>query len=310
MNILVLGATGYLGGRISEELGEFGHSVVCAARRVPKKIKSDIYSRFVKVDVFDRDQLRQLLDGVDVVVHSAGPNALTCIQRPEDTIEFYKVGTSNLCSAAKAAGVKKLFFLSTAHVYASSLVGFFDEYTNTLNPHPYARCNVIGEIEALKLRGSCTNPYVFRLSNCFGRPALANTNCWNLFVNDICRSSVVDGLIEIKQNPLLQRDFLPIKYLTQILNYFINSDGNHNIYNVGSGSAVSLIDMAKRVRHESISLLNIKPKIKLHSSKEKQETFVYSVSRLFSENPLPTFLAHTELRDLLSHCHERLLRTL
>src|SRR3954467_3568569 len=75
--VLVTGASGYVGGRLVPELLAAGHQVRCLARS-PGKLRDHPWAGDVEVvrgDVTDRESVGAALDGVDVayyLVHALG----------------------------------------------------------------------------------------------------------------------------------------------------------------------------------------------------------------------------------------------
>ena len=80
MKILVMGATGYVGGRLVPRLVEAGHDVRCVTRR-PAKLRGVAWTALVDVvagDALERETLDQAMADIDVVyylVHSIGSGA-------------------------------------------------------------------------------------------------------------------------------------------------------------------------------------------------------------------------------------------
>lgn len=71
MNILVTGATGFIGKNLVESLLKENHHVICVSR---KKIKKGTFSREIENIVLDLQEIEKLSDqmrGVDVVIHMA-----------------------------------------------------------------------------------------------------------------------------------------------------------------------------------------------------------------------------------------------
>lgn len=71
MHVLVLGATGYVGGRLVPELLAAGHRVRCAVR-TPAKLEARPWRDrvdFVPADVTDPNDMARAVAGVDAVVY-------------------------------------------------------------------------------------------------------------------------------------------------------------------------------------------------------------------------------------------------
>ncbi|BAN02175.1 SDR family oxidoreductase [Ilumatobacter coccineus] len=108
MKVAVIGATGYVGGRLVPELLEAGHEVRCLAR-TPARLDSVDWRSDVEVltaDVLDRDSLDGAFDGIEAVyylVHAMGQGG--------DFEESDRTGADNARSAAEAAGVSRIVYL-------------------------------------------------------------------------------------------------------------------------------------------------------------------------------------------------------
>lgn len=107
--VLVLGATGYVGGRLVPTLLEAGHRVRCLARS-PEKLDNRPWRDDVEVlvgDLTERDSLPPAFDGVDVIVylvHSLGAG--------EDFQAIERSCAENTAEAAADAGVDHIVYLS------------------------------------------------------------------------------------------------------------------------------------------------------------------------------------------------------
>jgi hypothetical protein len=72
LKILVIGGSGMIGSRITEEAASRGHQVVVAARH-PEKIKSGANVRAVGLDATDKAALITLAKDADVIVSATSP---------------------------------------------------------------------------------------------------------------------------------------------------------------------------------------------------------------------------------------------
>lgn len=106
--ILVVGATGQLGGSIARALLDSGKAVRVLVR--DGSSFDDVRAEPVGGDLKDPDSLQRACAGVDVVVTTA--NAIAP-RKPEDTIETVDgLGNRNLIAAAMSQGVRHFVFVS------------------------------------------------------------------------------------------------------------------------------------------------------------------------------------------------------
>ena len=108
MKVAVIGATGYVGGRLVPELLAAGHDVRCLAR-TPERLarvrwRADV--DVVRADVLDSDSLVDALSGIEAVfylVHAMGHSG--------DFERTDREGAERTCAAAERAGVSRIVYL-------------------------------------------------------------------------------------------------------------------------------------------------------------------------------------------------------
>ncbi|MCY3661382.1 MAG: SDR family oxidoreductase [bacterium] len=106
--LAVLGATGYVGGRLVPELLDAGAEVRCLVRK-PERAAGFSWRERVQVvrgDVGDVDSLRTGFDGVEAVyylVHAMGHS--------DRFAETDRIGAANAAAAAQDAGVRRIVYL-------------------------------------------------------------------------------------------------------------------------------------------------------------------------------------------------------
>lgn len=118
MKILVTGATGKVGSRISKRLAARGDSVRALVRDVARA--DDLRTAGVELvqgDLLDAASLAAAVQGVDAVVHCA---AFFRGATAEQAHAVNDTGTQHLARAALAASVKRFVFTSTGLVYGAN----------------------------------------------------------------------------------------------------------------------------------------------------------------------------------------------
>lgn len=127
MNVLVLGAAGFLGLNLVDALRQRGVDPVCARRRrtnvIPLRSRR---ARMVNVDLDDPRSLREAMQGVDVVFHVAGHYPW----HSQDALATLELGLRQLddvLDAAAHADVGRLVYVSSTATVAPSPRGRSDE---------------------------------------------------------------------------------------------------------------------------------------------------------------------------------------
>ncbi len=118
-NILVTGATGFLGKAVVPRLAEAGHRVRMLGRRTPGA-ELLAHGEFVQGDLADRAVLKRALAGIDVLYHLAGMVSFD----PADGPAMYRLhvaGTRGLLEEVRArGGLQRMVLASTSGTIAVS----------------------------------------------------------------------------------------------------------------------------------------------------------------------------------------------
>ncbi len=114
MRILVTGATGKVGSRLSKRLAQRGDRVRALVRDRTRAQLGEARIELAQGDLLELDSLAAALRDIDVVVHCA---AFFRGATPEQAHAVNDVGTQHLARAARAAAVKRFIFTSTGLVY-------------------------------------------------------------------------------------------------------------------------------------------------------------------------------------------------
>ena len=310
MRVLISGGTGYIGGRLAVHLSRAGHQIVLGSRKISGSPDWLTDAEMVQTKWNNSDELSRICRDIDVVIHAAGMNAQDCIADPVAALEFNGVATARFVSSATRAGVKRFIYLSTAHVYASPLVGRISEETCPKNLHPYATSHLTGEHALLAANDRREiQGIVFRLSNAFGAPVSKESNCWHLLVNDLCRQVVEKKLLSLRGSGKETRDFISLSQVCNVIELFVSRGFDSldaGVFNLGTGYSFTLLDMARLIQQRCLNKLGHFPG--LHVGGETNNNDLLNLEYKSSRMPslaidVDASKTITELDHLLKYCN-------
>tara|TARA_B100000886_G_scaffold339584_1_gene305517 strand:- start:1755 stop:2684 length:930 start_codon:yes stop_codon:yes gene_type:complete len=258
MRVLITGGFGFLGGRLGKYLSTLGYEVILGSRKKRIKPKWVKKGSTVQLEWENHDSLLKICEGVDIVVHAAGLNALESKLDPKLAFKVNGDFTKSLFLAAESCGVKKFIFISTAHVYKPNIEGLIHENSLTTNKHPYAESNVLGENLILSSKNKEIEKVVIRLSNSFGAPERKEADCWNLVINNLCKEAVEKKSLTINGPSDNYRNFITMTDVCCAIEFLIkeNKIFNSIIFNLGDRTK-SIYEMALLINRCLKEVLNI-----------------------------------------------------
>ncbi|HWM92003.1 MAG TPA: NAD-dependent epimerase/dehydratase family protein [Thermoanaerobaculia bacterium] len=240
--VLVTGGLGFIGRHLTDALRALGKDVIVLdnlSRVVNATLRPDI--TFVDVDIRDSRQTAQVMEGVDLVFHTASnANGTISVTHPRFDFETNVVGTFNVAEAATKAGVKRLVYLSSASVYGRPQRFPMDEEHPRRPFVPYGASKLAGELACLSFHHSAGLPVVVGRPFCVYGPgenpkwALVEVSRflrWPLNNLPIPIVGDIDGKT---------RDFVHVRDLVSGLLLIADKAPAGEVFNVGSGTEVSM----------------------------------------------------------------------
>ncbi|MEI6756607.1 MAG: NAD-dependent epimerase/dehydratase family protein [Chlorobium sp.] len=308
MRILITGGFGFIGGCLAKYLSDSGHQILLGSRfsaSVPDWLPQ---AEVMQMNWDDGNALEESCNGIDVVIHAAGMNAQECAADPVAALEFNGLATTRLLAASICAGVRRFIYISTAHIYASPLVGEITEDSCPRNLHPYATSHLAGENALLSVnqKGQIEG-IVLRLSNAFGAPMHRDVNCWTLLVNDLCRQAIETRKLILQTSGFQQRDFIGMTDFCRFVDCIVSYDGNENlpsVFNVGAGVSKSVLEMAELIQKQCKLILGFEPTLQRATmgKDERHEQLSYHCDRLAKTGFCMALDDITEMNRLLLFC--------
>lgn len=107
-NVLLIGATGFVGSAVLNELVSRGHKVTAVDRNIEKLAKSDLVDA-VKEDVANVDAIAKLAEGKDAIISAYNPGWTN-----PDIATLITENYPKILEAAKKSGVERLLIVGGA----------------------------------------------------------------------------------------------------------------------------------------------------------------------------------------------------
>lgn len=240
MKLLVTGASGFLGSRVTRHLRECGHDVVAVTRPSPRPRRALAEIAPVEVDAGDAE-VRDLVAGCAAVLHFGGvPDPETARREPARAVRENAGTTLNLLEGCAAHGA--------GLVYPSSVRAAVDP-----PPDPYAVSKRLGE-EACRLHTAPAT--VLRLTSVFGPGQLVSEGATGAIAAFAWRA-LADEPIVVRGDPARTRDFVYVDDFAAVLEELVKEPRWNETLTVASGVSTSLLEAAELVRAASGSSVPI-----------------------------------------------------
>ena len=107
-NVLLIGATGFVGSAVLNELVSRGHKVTAVVRNIEKLAKNDLVNA-VKEDVANVDAIAKLAEGKDAIISAYNPGWTN-----PDIATLITENYPKILEAAKKSGVERLLIVGGA----------------------------------------------------------------------------------------------------------------------------------------------------------------------------------------------------
>ena len=248
MKFFVTGGAGFIGKHIIAELLRDNHNITIFDN-FSSSSKNDVVHllengvNLVTGDILDYDLLLKSMSNYDFVIHLAAQTSVEqSIVDPETTIDINVEGTVNVLKSCVKTNVKGLISTSTAAVYGSSPTPI----SETSQPNPissYGASKLVTEynLQAFS-RFFGLNCISLRLFNVYGNGQSTDAGVIRKFLKNISEKIP----LEIFGDGTQTRDFVHISDVIQAFYCAIrNIEAKRGkVYNIGSGSATSINELA------------------------------------------------------------------
>ena len=255
-NFLITGGAGFVGSHLAAELVSKGNKITIlddlntGKINNLEKIKEKI--NFIKGDIRDLDLLREICKDKDGVFHQAARASVQeSFEKPDEYHDVNVKGTENVFTAAKEFGIK-VVYASSSSVYGNPIELPIREESAKNPINPYSQTKLDKEKLAIKFAKDGVKIIGLRYLNIFGEgQSKEYAGVIKLFLERIQQKLPP----KINGDGLQARDFVYVGDVVSANILSMDSDVNHTFFNVGTGTKISILEIAKiMIKYSGLNL--------------------------------------------------------
>jgi len=261
--VLITGAGGFIGSHLTEEVVRCGASVSAFVKynsrndwglieELPAEVRAEV--EVIAGDLKDADAVRRACAGKQVIFHLGALIAIPySYLNPRDHVETNVLGTLNVMTGARDAGVERVVHTSTSEVYGTARYTPIDEGHPLQGQSPYSASKIAADKVAESFHLSFELPVsTVRPFNTYGPRQSARAVIPTIISQALARPEVRLGSL----TP--ERDLLYVK--DTVRGFVMAAENDATVgeaINLGSGKKISIGELADRI----IALIGGKCKI-------------------------------------------------
>ena len=247
--ILITGGAGFIGSHLVEVLLARGHEVV-VLDDLSTGYRSNLPAlnprlRFVEGSILDRTAIESTMEQCNAVIHLAAVASVQAtFSAPLVTHGINVAGTIACLEGARAAGVSRFIFASSAAVYGNATQHCISEEDACSPQSPYAvdklACEMYGRILSAKWG---IKFLALRFFNVYG-PRQSKSSDYSGVVQKFSEAALFGTPVLIFGDGLQTRDFIFVRDLADTMGMLIEMpEMAEETLNIGTGRSISLLDL-------------------------------------------------------------------
>lgn len=252
------GAAGFIGSHLVHTLLSLGQTVVgldnlstgslTNLEAVERELSPALWKnfRFVRGDILDPAALAQTLAGSDVLLHQAAVSSVQkALDEPVETFTANTTGFLQTLVSAKAAGVKKVVYASSAAIYGNTSG---EPITESQPAQPISLYGVTKLTDEKIASLFCDRMEItgLRYFNVYG-PRQAPNSPYAGVISIFLRAASAGQEITVYGDGSTTRDFVAVADVVQA-NVLAALGGKNKVFNVGTGKPISLNNVLEDIR--------------------------------------------------------------
>ena len=259
MQVLITGGAGFIGSHLAEAYLARGDEVwvlddlSTGGIRNVEHLRSEPRFHYLVETVMNVPMLAESIDRVDAVIHlAAAVGVRLIVESPVNTIETNIKGTENVLMLASKKK-KKVFIASTSEVYGKSArLPFKEDDDLVLGPTTkgrwsYACSKALDEFLAIAYWKERKVPVVIaRLFNTVGP---RQTGRYGMVIPTFVRQALSGSPITVFGDGTQSRSFTYVSDVVKAILGLVDSDqAVGQVFNIGNGKEITILDLAKLVK--------------------------------------------------------------
>lgn len=253
---LVTGGCGFIGSHLVDQLVDLGHEVIVLDRVYPKypNPSAKYYLEDISVDY---GHFLHLFSGVNNVFHLASEVSIPyCVGKPNESMANNTMATMNALECSRIHGVQKFIFSSTSAVYGNTM------FLPSMETNPVECLNTysISKYTGEQLCKMYYNLYelktvIFRYFNVYGERQ-HKSGQYAPVMSIFMRQKENNQPLTVIGQGHQTRDFVHVSdvVLANILASQKDLDSYGEVFNVGTGEAIKIEDIADSISSYQISI--------------------------------------------------------
>ena len=259
MKIIITGGAGFIGSHCVELLLEKDHEVLVLDNFSTGRL-SNLESVLEKIQVHEMDlsikgKWEDFFSEADAVIHLAAlADIVPSIQSPSEYFKANVEGTLNVLEASRNAGVKKFIYAASSSCYGITETHPTKECSEIIPQYPYALTKRIGEELVMHWSEVYDMPAVsLRFFNVYGTRSRTSGTYGAVF-GVFLAQKLAGKPFTIVGDGTQTRDFTSVKDVVRAIYMSLLSDCQGEIFNVGSGSCISINRIAELLKGPTINI--------------------------------------------------------
>ena len=267
--VLITGGAGFIGSHLAEALLAQGQRVIAVDDLSTGRLENiaGLMERpefqFVYETIHNETVMDRLVSGCDVIYHlAAAVGVELIIKDPVHTIETNLNGTETVLRLARRYR-RKILIASTSEVYGKSdAIPFREDGDRVMGPTvksrwSYAESKAMDEFLALAYHKQFGVPVV--IGRFFNTVGPRQTGTYGMVIPRLCRQAVAGQPLHVYGDGQQSRCFCNVKDTVRaVVGLAAEPRAVGEIFNIGSGDEITILDLARRILARSGSQSEIK----------------------------------------------------